>query len=170
MLKRLYRLAFLAHLFLMEGYARAKLLKKKRYFAKQGENCYFATYNFGTEPELIEFGSNVVVATSVRFITHDMSGNMLSTMLFGDPNRISFRAPIKIGSNVFIGAGVTILPGVTIGNNVIVGAASVVTKDIPSNSVVAGVPAKQISTFAQFVEKNTTKTEKTKYNAIRNLK
>ena len=55
--------------------------------------------------------------------------------------------------NVFIGAGTRILGGVRIGNNVIVGAASLVNKDIPDNSVVAGVPAKVIGTFSDFVSK-----------------
>ena len=51
---------------------------------------------------------------------------------------------IKIGNNVQIGAGAIILDGVTIGNNVIVGAGSVVTKNMPDNVIVAGVPAKVI--------------------------
>jgi maltose O-acetyltransferase len=49
---------------------------------------------------------------------------------------------VKIGDNVFIGAGSIILPNVKIGNNVIIGAGSIVTKDVPDNSLVAGNPAK----------------------------
>ena len=52
--------------------------------------------------------------------------------------------PVKIGNDVWIGGNVTILPGVTIGNNVVIAAGSVVTKDIPDNSLVGGVPAKII--------------------------
>lgn len=52
--------------------------------------------------------------------------------------------PIHIGNDVWIGGNVTIVPGVTIGNNVIVAAGAVVTKDIPDNSLVGGVPAKLI--------------------------
>lgn len=52
--------------------------------------------------------------------------------------------PITIGNDVWIGGNCTILPGVTIGNNVVIAAGSVVTKDIPDNCVVAGVPAKKI--------------------------
>ena len=51
---------------------------------------------------------------------------------------------IKIGDNCYIGTGVTILGPVTIGNNVTIGAGAVVTKDIPDNAIVAGVPAKKI--------------------------
>lgn len=55
--------------------------------------------------------------------------------------------PIRIGKNVWVGASATILPGVTIGNNAIIAAGAVVTKDIPVNSIVAGVPAKEIRTL-----------------------
>lgn len=56
-------------------------------------------------------------------------------------------APVVIGRNVWVGVKATITPGVTIGDNAIVGANAVVTKDVPPNSVVGGVPAKVIRTF-----------------------
>jgi maltose O-acetyltransferase len=55
--------------------------------------------------------------------------------------------PVTIGNDVWIGGSCTILPGVTIGNNVVVGAGAVVTKDVPDNSVVVGVPARVIKTI-----------------------
>ena len=55
-----------------------------------------------------------------------------------------FSAPVKIGKKVWVGSNSTILPGVTIGDNSIIGAGSVVTKDVPPNTIVAGVPAKII--------------------------
>lgn len=57
---------------------------------------------------------------------------------------LELTAPIKIGHNVWIGANASICPGVTIGNNVVVGAGAVVTKDIPDDVLVGGVPAKVI--------------------------
>ena len=56
-------------------------------------------------------------------------------------------------NNVFIGCNSIIMGGVRIGNNVVIGAGSVVTKDIPDNSVVVGNPAKVIKTFDEFIEK-----------------
>ncbi len=53
-------------------------------------------------------------------------------------------APISIGRNVWVGANVTVLPGVTIGDNAVVAAASVVTKDVPENAVVVGSPARVV--------------------------
>jgi len=52
--------------------------------------------------------------------------------------------PIHIGNDVWIGGNVTIMPGLTIGNNVVIAAGAVVTKDVPNNSLVAGVPAKKV--------------------------
>lgn len=57
---------------------------------------------------------------------------------------VEFAKPVTIGSNVWIGGGAIICPGVTIGDNVTIGAGSVVVKDIPSNTVAVKNPAKVI--------------------------
>ena len=66
---------------------------------------------------------------------------------------------VNIGNNVFIGAESVVLPNVTIGDNVVIGANSTVTKDIPSNSVYAGNPAKFICTIDEYIETNKRKME-----------
>ena len=71
----------------------------------------------------------------------------------GRRNHIGIAKPVTIGDDVRIGGNVTILPGVTIGNNVVVAAGAVVTKDIPDNTLVGGVPAKKIKDIDNDVPK-----------------
>lgn len=59
-------------------------------------------------------------------------------------HKLQYNKPVHIGNNVWLGAGVTVLPGITIGDDSIVGAGSVVTKDVPAKAIVAGNPAKLI--------------------------
>lgn len=98
-------------------------------------------------PELIEIGDNFIAATGSKILTHDAS-----PLLFTNNSQIRAQKTI-IGNNVFLGAYSVVMPGVTISDNVIVGASSVVTKDIPSNSVVAGNPAKYICTVDEYLDK-----------------
>ena len=94
---------------------------------------------------LIEIGDRVTLAPRVHILAHDASskGFLNYTLI----------APVKIGSDCFIGAGSIILPGVTIGDNVIIGAGSVVTKSIPDNSIAVGNPARVISSYNDYVLK-----------------
>ncbi|MDR6199292.1 acetyltransferase-like isoleucine patch superfamily enzyme [Microbacterium sp. SORGH_AS428] len=100
---------------------------------------------FSTEPYLVTIGDHVS-ATRTHFETHDGA----VWILRDDDPSIDIIKPITVGSNVYLGYGTIILPGVTIGDNVIVGAGSVVTKDIPENSVAAGVPARVIKTIDEY--------------------
>ncbi|WP_374832802.1 acyltransferase [Paenochrobactrum pullorum] len=125
----------------------------RRRGVKVGKNCDIHTFKWGSEPFLIELGDNVVISYDVLLVTHDES-----TALVQDENGRRYHiAPIKIGNNVFIGAGCIILPGVIIGDNVVVGAGSVVTKSVPDNVVVAGNPAKFMQTFDSFHQKSLAK-------------
>lgn len=102
---------------------------------------------FSTEPWLITIGNNVYVTAGCQFVTHD-GGTLILRREIPD---LELTAPISVGNDVYIGLNTTILPGVKIGNRVIIGACSVVTKDIPDNSVVAGVPARVIKTVDAYL-------------------
>lgn len=81
----------------------------------------------------ITIGDGAMIAANVQLISnnHDLYERQVITC-----------RPIHIGHNVWIGAGATILPGVTIGDNAVIGAASVVTKDVAPDTIVAGNPAR----------------------------
>lgn len=85
----------------------------------------------------VSFGNNVMIGPNCGFHT---SGHPID---FERRNEgLEYAYPIKVGNNVWFGAGVQVMPGVTIGDNVVVGSGSIVTKDIPENSVAAGNPCK----------------------------
>lgn len=108
---------------------------------------------FGTEPYLISIGNNVRLTSGVKMVTHD-GGLFVPRNLGLIDQRADKMGRIRIGNNVNVGWNAIIMPGVTIGNNCIVGAGAIVNKDVPDNSVVAGVPARVIETIEEYVEKN----------------
>ncbi|MBM6686774.1 acyltransferase [Faecalicatena contorta] len=115
-----------------------------------GKNPHFyGPTSWGTEPWLITIGDNVHITGNCKFINHDGG-----TLIFRDkiPD-LEISKPIVVGNNVYIGEETMILPGAHIGNNCVIGARSVVTKDIPDNSVAAGVPARVIKTTDQYLQK-----------------
>lgn len=104
-----------------------------------GSNCYInRNYYFDTNG-LILLGNNVCVGHGVTFIT---TNHEIGTL----PRRAGKLKvlPVIIEDSVWIGANVTLLPGVTVRRGAVVAAGAVVTKDVPANSLVAGVPAKVI--------------------------
>jgi len=110
---------------------------------------------FGSEPYLITLGDHVTVAGNVQFVTHDGG---VWVFRKSEPE-IDVFGRISIGNNVFIGYGSIIMPGVNVGDNVVIGAGSIVSKDIPSNSVAAGVPAKVLKSIEEYktqVDRNKT--------------
>ncbi|BCN50805.1 hypothetical protein RE9416_41060 [Prescottella equi] len=110
-----------------------------------GEGCRILSCNISSEPWLVTIGDRVTVSSEVLFITHDGSGWLARD---GRGRRYRY-ARITVGSNVFIGARATILPGVSIGDNVIVAAGSVVAKSVPDGVVVGGNPARIIGSFGE---------------------
>lgn len=137
---------------------RAALLQNM--FAEIGENCYFepplhsnwggrhvhagnSVYgNFNltlVDDADIYIGDNVMFGPNVTVATagHPIEPNLRR-------KGMQFNVPVRIGSNVWVGAGVVIVPGVQIGDNTVIGAGSVVTKDIPANSVAYGNPCRVV--------------------------
>ncbi len=135
---------------------RAAMLKDM--FAEIGDNCWiepplhsnwgghhvhfgkniYANYNLTLVDDthiyvgdFTEFGPNVVVATAGHPILPELRIRGLQ-----------YNAPVHIGRNCWIGAGVIIVPGITIGDNTVIGAGSIVTKDIPDNVVAVGNPCR----------------------------
>jgi acetyltransferase-like isoleucine patch superfamily enzyme len=123
------------------------------YFRKQGaqigSNSRILVHDLGSEPFLIKIGDNCTIAPDVCFINHDASAGLFR----GEIPNLNVFGKIEIKANCFIGYGAIILYDVTIGSNSIVGAGSVVTKDVPPNSVVAGVPARVISSTEEYKKK-----------------
>jgi len=116
---------------------------------KAGKGCRFYTRYWGSEPFLISIGDNVIIASGVKFLTHDGALGLMKD----DKGRRYTYSPIEIGSNVFIGINSIIMPGIRIGDRVIVAAGSVITKSVPSGTIVAGVPARIIGSYDEFEEK-----------------
>jgi acetyltransferase-like isoleucine patch superfamily enzyme len=104
---------------------------------------------FGSEPWLITLGDNVHITAGVQFVTHD-GGTLILRKEHPD---LEWTAPITVGDDVYIGMRSLILPGVGIGNRCVIGAGSVVTTDIPDNTVAVGVPARPIRTTDEYLDR-----------------
>jgi len=107
--------------------------------AKVGKNCKISTHTFICEG--VEIGDDVFVGHGVMFINDKYPRSVT-----GDGNMQTEAdwkvVPTQVKRGASIGTGTTVLCGVTIGENAVVGAGSVVTKDVPADTIVAGVPAR----------------------------
>lgn len=135
---------------------RKKMLKKM--FGSVGENCYFEApifSNFGCKHVFVgnhvyaNFNLTLVDDGNIYIGDHTMIAPNVTIATAGHPINAKLRQigyqynqDVHIGKNVWIGAGVIIMPGVNIGDNTIIGAGSIVTKDIPSGVVAVGNPCK----------------------------
>lgn len=108
--------------------------------------------DFGSEPYLITLKQGCRISNEVMFITHD-GGTWVIRNRDDKYKNVKKFGEIVVGKNSFIGARTIILPGVHIGDNCVVGAGSVVNRDIPDETVVAGVPAKKICSVYEYAEK-----------------
>jgi hypothetical protein len=118
---------------------------------------------------LITLCENCVITGSTILLTHDYTiwhaAVGIGRISKKDPE-FKLKGSIVVGENAFIGTNCIILPGVEIGRNAIVGAGSVVTKNVPENTIVAGNPAKKIGELSGYVDKyflTTNTSDKLKY-------
>ena len=134
---------------------RTQLLR--RLFAEIGEDCYIEPplhTNWGAHTHFgrnvyANFGLTLVDDGDIYVGDNVMFGPHVTLATAGHPvlpelreKGMQFNQPIRIGRNVWIGAGAIVLPGVTIGDGTVVGAGSVVTKDLPENVVAVGNPCR----------------------------
>lgn len=114
-------------------------------------NNFYTNYNCSIlDGAKVSFGDNVFIAPGCVFST---AGHAIDAKMRAEGLEIAL--PITVGDDVWIGANVTVLPGVTIGSNTVIGAGSVVTKDIPSGVIALGNPCRVI--------RNITEKDKEKY-------
>ena len=106
---------------------------------KIGAGTYVNRHTMFDVSEAIDVGENCLIGPFCYITDHDHGRG------FPHAAQPLVGAPVKIGNNVWLGAGVIVLKGVSIGDNAIVGAGSVVTKAVPADTAIAGVPARLVS-------------------------
>jgi len=104
-----------------------------------GDNVYIGEYGVLTSNARIQIGRDSIIAPHADVVDFDHGFDDAETAVIDQPVRA---APIEIGRNVWLGAGVKVLRGVRIGAGAVVGAGSVVNRDVPEGSVAVGVPAR----------------------------
>lgn len=149
--KRLFYSAFSC--LILSSNKRTNFFRKKHVFGQLGEKCNIQGRKLPLYPNLIHIHNNVRIASDVMFITHDGIHRMLNNSGMDEGGYLERVDCIEVMDNVFIGTGTRILYGVRIGTNVIIGSGSLVNKDVPDNSVYAGVPARYICSFDDYVKK-----------------
>ena len=119
-----------------------------------GKGCFFQSPQTAcvdiTRPLLVEIGCNCVFLENFTLLTHD---NVTSVFRDVYHEFLPSSGAVTIGNNVYFTRNCTVLKGVTIGDNCIIGFGSVVTKDIPANSVAVGSPARVVCTLEQYYHK-----------------
>lgn len=128
-----------------------KFLKKNDIFGYLGENVLYQPLKLPNNPKLIKIHNNVRIAADVIFYEHDVINEMFSRT--DNKSYFGHLSCIEIFDNVFVGGHSIIIGNVKIGPNAIIGAGSVVTKDVPEGSIVAGNPAIVVGKFDDLYKK-----------------
>ncbi|WKZ95466.1 acyltransferase [Lacticaseibacillus paracasei] len=162
------KLVMLNLLLKRDGNARAKYLKNKNIFFNMGKHCYWHPFKIPSEPYLLNLHNNVVVASNVTFVTHDIIDYMLNYKLRNQEIK-PYIGPIEIFDNVFIGSDSIILYDTKIGPNAIVAAGSVVVKDVPEGTIVGGNPARVIGHIDSLIKKRKRGQYPDRENGVKNI-
>lgn len=120
-----------------------------------------------TRPSLISIGNHVDINLHFQILTHDW-GSRVFRVYFHD--LLNSSGKVSIGNNIYFGTNVTVLKGVTIGDNCIIGACSLVTHNIPSNSVAVGVPCRVVCSLEEYFEKRKQKAFEEAIEYVRSIK
>lgn len=133
-----------------------------------GDNVYIARNALIdiTRPSLISIGNNCFLNSNVVLLTHDfVSGVFLGS----GRSFLNSSGRIIIGNNVRFGQKVMVLKGVTIGDNCFIGAGSIVTKDIPANSVAVGSPCRVVMSIEEYFQKRLQRSEEEALDYARSI-
>ncbi len=141
---------------MMSSKNRVEYLRKQNIFGHIGNDVTIMDRKVPLYAKLIRIHNNVCIASNVSFVTHDITHAMLNKRANNEKVNNEIIGCIEVMDNVFVGTNVTILNNVRIGPNAIVAAGAVVTKDVPPNSVVGGVPAKVICRLDEYMAKRKT--------------
>lgn len=163
-----------------ESDKRERLLKEL--FAEIGEGCYIESplhANWGGHH--VHFGKKVYANFNLTMVDdthiyvgdHTMIGPNVVIATGGHPllpelreKEYQYNAPVHIGRNCWLGAGVIVLPGITIGDNVVVGAGSIVTKDLPSDVLAVGNPCRILREIGEHDKEYYFKDRKIDYSTL----
>ena len=133
--------------------SRGNYIRKKRIFGSVGKNVFLPFMVLLLRCENIFLHNNIEIASGARLVPHDAIHGIFNRMNTDGLDITEHIGKIEIFDNVFVGANAIILGPCKIGPNAIVAAGTVVNKDIPPNSVWAGVPGKEIGKFDELMMK-----------------
>lgn len=135
-----------------------------------GEDCFFQSPKTAvvdiTRPLLVEIGNHCYFLENFTLLTHDNVSKVFGPLKH---DFLPSSGKVIIGSNVYFTRNCTVLKGVTIGDNCIIGYGSTVLKSIPSNSVVAGTPAKVICTIDEYYERRKKESLEEAFDLVRTI-